>query len=385
MIDYNNVAIIGAGNGGRATAIYLRNRGFNINLAFRTFEKIKTIYFTKQIRSQGKLNGIFDLDLITPEYSQLMAEDVGVIIYVLPANVHADITRKIAPFLQNNQIILLTPGRTWGAIEVNNIIKRLRPELRVYVGETQTLPFTSRSIEDKGVDLIDIKNQVKYCFYPEKYNQRVSKTIFKLFPRLLSVDDIRITSLNNIGAMVHPAGLILNTGTISRKQDLLFYSEGMSKDVVKIVEQVDTERCTIMKLLGLKPVNFLQWATEVYNVREKDYYSTFQHIRSYQAISAPKQMNVRYITEDVPTGLVPISSIGKFLGIPTPATDALINIANILMDTDFRVTGRTTKNVGVPVNLLIPKEEQKYIVSKVQELTHEDININVTNDKSSSS
>jgi len=94
MIDYRKVAIIGAGNGGRATAVYLKNRGFTVNLSFRTFERIKTIYFTKQIRSEGRLKGIYDIDLITPEYSQLLQGDVGVIIYVLPANVHADTTKK---------------------------------------------------------------------------------------------------------------------------------------------------------------------------------------------------------------------------------------------------------------------------------------------------
>lgn len=358
MIDYQKVAIIGAGNGGRATAVYLKNRGFTVNLLFRTFERIKTIYFTKQIRSEGRLKGIYDIDLVTPEYSQLLQEDVGVIIYVLPANVHADVTKKIASYLQNNQILLLTPGRTWGAVEVYNVLQKLRPDLRVYVGETQTLPFTSRSIDDTGVDIIQIKAQCEYCFYPEKYNHRVTTHLFKLFPRLIDVDDIRITSLNNIGAMLHPAGLILNTGTISRGQDLLFYTEGMSTEVVKIVEAVDKERCTIMRKLGMNPVSFMQWASNVYGVREKDFYTTFQRIRSYQNIPAPKQMDVRYITEDVPTGLVPLSSIGKHLGVPTPAMDALINLACVLMDTDFRSIGRTNNNVGLSIDLLISSEHE---------------------------
>lgn len=372
MIDYQKVAIIGAGNGGRATAVYLKNRGFTVNLFFRTFEKIKTIYFTKQIRSEGRLKGIYDIDLITPEYSQLLEEDIGVIIYVLPANVHADTTKKIASYLQNNQILLLTPGRTWGAVEVYNILRKLRPELRVYVGETQTLPFTSRAIADTGVDIIEIKAQCEYCFYPEKYNHRVTAPMFKLFPRLVDVDDIRITSLNNIGAMLHPAGLILNSGTISRGQDLHFYTEGMSTEVVKIVEAVDKERCAVMRKLGMKPVTFLQWASNVYGVREKDFYTTFQRIRSYQTITAPKKMDVRYITEDVPTGLVPISSIGKYLGIPTPATDALINLANVFMNTDFRFIGRTNDNVGLSVDLLISSkheiETDMPINSQTQEL-----------------
>ena len=57
MINYNKIAIIGAGNGGRATAAYLKHRVFTINLHFRTFNIVKNLYFTKQLQSQGKLKG----------------------------------------------------------------------------------------------------------------------------------------------------------------------------------------------------------------------------------------------------------------------------------------------------------------------------------------
>lgn len=372
MIDYNKIAIIGAGNGGRATAAYLKHRGFTINLHFRTFNKVKNLYFTKQLQSQGKLKGIFDIDLVTPEYSQLLEEDVGVIIFVVPANVHRDITRKISPYLQNNQIILLTPGRTWGAVEVYTILQELRPELRVYVGETQTLPFTSRLVGDNGVDIIDIKTQVPYCFYPEKFNERVSTTIFKLFPRLEDVDDIKITSLNNIGAMLHPAGLLMNTGTISRKNDLFFYSEGMSEDVVKVVERADKERCALMEKLGMKPMTFMKWADIVYRVRESTYYQTFQKIRSYQNITAPKTMNVRYLWEDVPTGLVPLSSLGKLLGVPTPTIDSLIAIANVILDTDFWEIGRTNKKINLPMSILADSEVSAEAQKISKEISSED-------------
>ncbi len=382
MIDYNKIAIIGAGNGGRATAAYLKHRGFTINLHFRTFDKVKNLYFTKQLQSQGKLKGIFDIDLVTPEYSQLLEEDVGVIIYVVPANVHGDITRKIAPFLQNSQIILLTPGRTWGAIEVYTTLQKLRPDLRVYVGETQTLPFTSRLLGDNGVDIIDIKTQVQYCFYPEKFNERVTTTIFKLFPRLEDVDDIKITSLNNIGAMLHPAGLLMNTGTISRKEDLFFYSEGMSKEVVKIVEHADKERCAIMEKLGMKPITFMKWADTVYRVREPNYYQTFQRIRSYRNITAPKTMNVRYLWEDVPTGLVPLSSLGKHIGVPTPVIDSLIDLANVILDTDFREKGRSIENIDLPLSVLTVPEISAELQSKAEEILSDDEHLNIETQKS---
>ena len=46
----------------------------------------------------------------------------------------------------------------------------------------------------------------------------------------------------------------------------------------------------------------------------------------YQATGTPKSFDHKYITEDVPTGLMPMSALGAAAGVPTPAIDALIKL-----------------------------------------------------------
>ena len=56
-------------------------------------------------------------------------------------------------------------------------------------------------------------------------------------------------------------------------------------------------------------------------------------------IVEPETLDHRYITEDVPYGLIPISELGRKLGVTTPLIDSFIEIASMIIQKDFRKTG----------------------------------------------
>lgn len=65
-----------------------------------------------------------------------------------------------------------------------------------------------------------------------------------------------------------------------------------------------------------------------------------------QRAKGPQSVNSRYITEDVPQGLVLMESLGQVLDIPVPVCTALIELASASLKTDFRKDGRTLKRLG---------------------------------------
>jgi opine dehydrogenase len=73
-------------------------------------------------------------------------------------------------------------------------------------------------------------------------------------------------------------------------------------------------------------------------------------------------MKHRYITEDVPYGLVGLSSLGRMLSIPTPKIDSLITIASMANDIDYYATGRTMESIGIS-NMSL-QELIRYITGK---------------------
>jgi len=62
---------------------------------------------------------------------------------------------------------------------------------------------------------------------------------------------------------------------------------------------------------------------------------------------APKEMGHRYLSEDVPFLLVPVSMFGRIAGIPTPVIDSIILLAGTANGTDYTIAGWTEENLGI--------------------------------------
>ena len=67
----------------------------------------------------------------------------------------------------------------------------------------------------------------------------------------------------------------------------------------------------------------------------------------HRGIRAPDSLRTRYLTEDVPYGLVPLASIARQLGVGTPVIDLFIDLASMLLDEDLRAGGRTAASLGL--------------------------------------
>ena len=64
-------------------------------------------------------------------------------------------------------------------------------------------------------------------------------------------------------------------------------------------------------------------------------------------MKGPEHLKDRYVTEDVPYGMVLLSTLGDLLGVPTPTHDAVIQLASVVNRTDYWKTGRGIKQRGL--------------------------------------
>ncbi|MCG2791887.1 MAG: NAD/NADP octopine/nopaline dehydrogenase family protein [Actinomycetia bacterium] len=127
-----------------------------------------------------------------------------------------------------------------------------------------------------------------------------------------------------------------------------FYIEGVTQSVAKILETVDKERVMVAKKLKCANVySAIEWLSMAYNVVEDNLFDAIHSNPGYVGIMAPRTINVRYITEDVPMSLVPISEFGKIFGLKTRVIDSLIDIANSIFKKDFRESGRNLSRLGL--------------------------------------
>ena len=92
---------------------------------------------------------------------------------------------------------------------------------------------------------------------------------------------------------------------------------------------------------------FKEWARGCYGIKTNCIYDAIQKVEAYQDINAPKDLITRYFTEDVPTGLVPIASLARFLGIKTPTINSIIQLSSVLCGINFLEAGRSIEGLKI--------------------------------------
>ncbi len=347
MDRVNSFAVLGAGNGGQAMAAYLALQGYKVNLYNRSEERIEAAKKTGGITLSGVFTGFGKLQSITTNLAKAL-ENSEIIMVVTPAVAHKFIARMASPLLKDGQIIVLNPGRTGGALEFYNTLKENKCKADVIISETQTFIYASRIIGPAQARIYGVKNKVAIATFPSLRVREVVDKLMPIFPQFTPVENVLKTSMDNIGAIFHPAPTLLNMAWIeSTGGSFNYYQQGISLSVARVLEKLDEERMEVAKALGVEPTSARDWLRMSYGARGHNLFELLQNNGQYSDISAPPDINTRYIFEDVPMSLVPISSIGQKLGIETPTIDMIIDLACIVHETDYRMFGRTVENLGI--------------------------------------
>lgn len=347
MTNTTHYAVLGAGHGGQALAGYLSLKGFKVNLYNRTPDRLNSIKLMGGIQVEGEIQGFASLNLVTSSIEEAV-KDVEIIMVVVPANGQRFMAENLVPFLKDGQIIVLNPGRTGGALEFRQIFKERNVTAQVIISEAQTFLFASRINGPAQVKIFRIKNSIPVAAIPAYKTIEVVTALRKALPQFVPEDNVLKTSFNNIGAVFHPTLTILNAARIENTHgEFDYYIDGITPSVALILEAVDNERVKVAEALGIRAITAREWLYSAYDAYGRNLYEAMQNNPGYRGIQAPYTIYNRYITEDVPMSLVPISSFGKMLQIPTPTIDCMIHLANILHNRDYFAEGRTIEKLGL--------------------------------------
>jgi opine dehydrogenase len=343
------VAILGAGNGAHAMAGHLALKGFTVRLYNKFEEEIVQLRERGGVTVEGAVEGFGRLELVTTDIASVL-DGARAIMVVVPAFVHRFVAEVCAPHLQDGQVVILNPGRTGGALEFANVLRenpRFSAYPRLKVAEAQTLIYACRISGPAQVRINSIKRQVPVAAFPATDTDAVLAVARQLFPEFVPAANVLETGFNNIGAIFHPSTTLFNVSRIEAGEEFEFYSS-ITPMVAGFLEALDGERVATAKAYGVEVDPARDWLAKAYEgIRGDNLYERLQSCAAYQGIKGPKSVKVRYIIEDVPTGLVPIASFAQTAGIPTPASRSIIDIACVMYGRDFWTEGRSMENLGL--------------------------------------
>lgn len=299
-----------------------------------------------RIESEFGLSGFGKVNLATTNIEEAISS-VDIIMVAIPATGHKDIAELCAPYLKNNQIIILNPGRTFGALEFRQILNSKNISVDVIIAEAQTFIYASRAIGPGQAKIFRIKNSIPVASIRAHLIPAILKKVRLAYPQFVAGDNIFKTSFDNIGAIFHPTLCVLNAGWIEDDSEFQFYFQGVTPSVAKVMEKIDEERVKVAEALGIHALTAREWLYLAYSAAGNSLIDAMRANQGYRGIQAPNRLNMRYITEDVPTSLVPIASVGKNFGVETPTIDAIIYLASILTQVDYWNVGRTVENLKI--------------------------------------
>jgi len=340
------VAILGAGNGAHAIAGHLGLKAAPVRLYNKFEEEIVAMRERGGVTVEGAVEGFGPVELVTTDPAPVVGW-ADIIMVVVPAFAHRLMAETCAPHLRDGQIVVLNPGRTGGALEFANVLREKGVRAQVRVAEAQSLVYACRLSGPAQVQIKGIKQQVRLAAFPSTDTISVLETVRPLYPQFEPAASVLETGFDNIGAVFHPSTVVLNANRIEAGQDFEFY-RSMTPTIAHFLEAIDRERLAVAQAFGVKLDSAGEWLLKSYEgVTGEILYERIHSNRAYEGIKAPKSLKVRHILEDVPTGLVPIASLGALAGVPTPAIRAVTDICCALLDRDFWTEGRSAENLGL--------------------------------------
>ena len=99
---------------------------------------------------------------------------------------------------------------------------------------------------------------------------------------------------------------------------------------------------------GINLLSVREWIKFAYKDTEGE--TLKERMRSnpaYHDIKSPSTIFTRQMTEDIPTGVIPIMELGNAAGVQTPLLESMVHICEALLNMDLHSNGRTLKNLGL--------------------------------------
>ena len=356
------VAILGGGNGGHAVAANLALAGFKVNF----FElpqfagSLEKVLRTKEIQIEGvSVDGVAKLNLATTDIQQAIKE-AEVIFVITPAFGHKPMAELCAPFVRDGQIIVLMPG-SGGSLEFINIFKQKKVKREITFAETCTLPYGARLKGSGHVSVLINAVILPTGVFPSKKTAEIIPRLRQYYPMIHPARDVLEAAINNPNPIVHPVASLLSATRIEHSRgEFYLYAEGMTPAVARTYESLNQERLSICKALEYKLYHWDNLEFKNYNLGETEEECRYRILNTsmdaafgkdgiYAGIKmkGPEHLKDRYVTEDVPYGMVLLSTLGDLLGVPTPTHDAVIQLASVINRTNYWENGRGMRQLGL--------------------------------------
>ena len=350
MTDLKTIAVLGGGNGAHAMAADLTLKGYEVNMceAPEFKESISTTLERQAIDlidAWGEKHTV-KLNMVTTNFEEAL-KGVSYIMMAVPAIGTKSFFNSIMPYLEDGQTVIKWSGN-FSALLFASMLKEKGVKKDITLAEGHTLPWGCRLVAPGTAQIMVWVVRLLLATLPAKNIDRVVNDVKKMYP-VVAGENVLATTLNNLNPVVHPVGSIMNAGWIDTMgKDFYFYRDGNTLSISRGIKAVFEEVSKVANAIGVKMTEYPEedfWKKSA--IMSTYVRASFDKEGAVAKISGPSSVKSRYITEDVPYGLVPIAKLARKFNVATPLIDAVIELASVINQTDYREEGMSLEELGI--------------------------------------
>ena len=322
-----NVLVVGAGNGGLASAVELTLAGHGVTVYARSSETLAPIRDAgiayQGVLGEGRIEGV----RVTTDLGEAVKGPEAVVV-ALPTTAISGVARALrAAGWGNARPVILNPGHTGGAFEFRTAWGAPTSSLPPVV-EFATLAYVARKSSPDCINVTGRAKALRAANLPR--GESAMEAAMRLFPGVYDCGDVIASDLSNVNMIVHPPGAMLGASWVEATGgDFTFYVEGLTDGVVRVMAELDRERIEVGRAFGHDLPTIIGEMKSIGTVPadadERDYRSIAAG-EANRRIRAPDSLRHRYFTEDFTHGLVPFLALAKIAGVETPVATSLTTL-----------------------------------------------------------
>jgi opine dehydrogenase len=264
-----------------------------------------------------------------------LAAWADVVLIALPAYGHKAVFDALAPHLRSDQTVLISSHASFGALYLSKLLstRGAPPPPIVAWGTTAT---TGRQQDATRVMVNTIRSKIDIATIPHGNAATASTMSRRLFgDRFVERDGLLAIALSNLNPQNH-MGIALGNMTRMERGETWSQGQNVTPKVGRLLEALDQERLAIADRLGLSVRTIFEHFHLSFHVPISSISDMNQEMHSEGCGgTGPASADTRYVTEDVPYGLVPTVMLGEMTGQTAKLHQAGIDIFSAMYGIDF--------------------------------------------------
>ena len=326
------VGIVGAGSVAMGTAALLHENGHEPMLWSPSGKGTAALADGAELIANGAIEAAFRPRLAHD--AKALAQDNDVLILALPAYGHKAVMDAIAPHVRDAQHVIISSHASLGAIYLAKLLDRRGVTAPITAWGTTAV--TGRRQSGTEVRINTVRSLMDLCTVPDGWSKEGLAVCQRLFgDRFQPRDGLLAISLSNLNPQNH-MGIALGNMTRMERGESWSQGRNVTPNVGRLLEELDRERLAIASALGLEVRTIFEHFHRSFHVPIASISEMNQQMHERgNGGTGPATADSRYVTEDVPYGLVVTVALGELAGRPARLHDAGTRILSAMYGRDF--------------------------------------------------